>query len=392
MKTSVLIALLAVSFTAVLAAHQQNRISVHKIHVNNLKQIALPKLAIASKSAIGDLIELIGLIIGIDVNAIIEQAGLTLSEVEAALNDATVELIELSARVDEQLAQELKAVINGALEEALVIAQPLLDIINKLIPGTNVHHAFITPNGLIDELLKLLIGLTVEELTTLVETTITDLEVLAGKTLTTINDIALRLSAELQAETDHIIAEAEARIVAAVQPLLDLLAPILPPAKSNAITAVVDLPELINTISESFVATKYGVAFARSALLELLADTPAAKSVDAIYVKAEADSLAAFEAANGRLLTTAAEEIPALVQATIDNLFNIFDVAGVDIQIVVYREAPELIHDIWDIGLALAAYTLRAVDPVIQLISRSESKAVVILSNFYQRRGLRYAL
>jgi len=391
MRTSVLIALLAVSFTAVLAAPQHKQVSVHKIHVSNLKQLALPKIAIAPKSPIGDLIELIGLIIGIDVNAVIEQAGLTISEVEAALNEAALELVDLSARVDEQLAQELEAVINAAVEEALVIAQPLLDIINKLIPGAASKRNLIVPNSLIDELLKLLIGLTVDELVALVENTVTELEALAGRTLAAIDDIALRLSAELQAETDRIIAEAEARIVAAVQPLLDLLKPILPPAKTNAVEPRIDLPELIALIAQALAQIDAALAKADAALLELLTSSTLLDEINAVLEQADRDVLAAIEAAVARALVTPVGELPQLVAATVEAVQAIVNNAVAAVQVIIADETPELVSQIRAISLELITEIQDALIPLIEAVSPPESKAVA-LPKSRQLPGLRVTL
>lgn len=59
------------------------------------------------------------------IEDLISDSGKNLAEIQAALNDATIELVELSARVDEQLAQELENTINGVVNNLNVIVNDI---------------------------------------------------------------------------------------------------------------------------------------------------------------------------------------------------------------------------------------------------------------------------
>jgi len=379
MRTSILFALLAVSLTAVLAAPHQSQVSVHRIKAHHqLKHLALPKFAVTPKSPIGDLIELIGLIIGIDVNAVIEQAGLTLQEIEAALNDAAIQLAEVTARVDEELAVEVEALINSAIAEALEILQPLLDVLAPLIPDASGKRALAAiPHGLIDELLKLLLGVTLEELVALAEQTVVDLEALAGRTLAAIDEIALRLSQELQAEIDRITAEAEARISAAIAPLLELLKPILPPAGSHPVAPLIDLPGLIQLVSEAVAAIDAAVAKADAALLELLQGSHLLDDINAILAAADAAIAETISAALQRALTTPIDQLPALVSETVEKVQGLINNAVVEVQLIIADQTPGLISDIQVISLQLITEIQDALQPLIDLITPPESHKAI---------------
>ena len=82
---------------------------------------------------------------------------------------------------------------------------------------------------MLDDLLQIILGLTLQELVTLGETTVTDLEQLLAETIAEIQRIASEVSGELVSQVNTIVDRTVANVKAEVQPLIDLLAPILPP-------------------------------------------------------------------------------------------------------------------------------------------------------------------
>ena len=102
-----------------------------------------------------------------------------------------------------------------------------LKVLAPLIPSGRA--VAIAPKDLLDDLLQIILGLTLEELVTLVDNTVTQLEQLLAETVAEVQRIASAVSAELVGQVSAIVDQAVVDIEAEVKPLADLLAPLLPP-------------------------------------------------------------------------------------------------------------------------------------------------------------------
>jgi hypothetical protein len=179
------------------------------------------------KDLISDAIQIIGALLGVDIGAIFDQIPVTIAGVERVLTETVNELVGLVSAADSTVQARLEALVDQAVKRATEILAPLLEVIKPLIPSGRA--VAIAPKDLLDDLLQIILGLTLQELVTLVENTVTELEQLLTETIAEVKRIASEVSAELVGQVTAIVDQSVADIKAEVEPLLALLAPLLPP-------------------------------------------------------------------------------------------------------------------------------------------------------------------
>jgi len=231
MRSTIIFAFLAVAFTAVLAApHASKSVSV---------------VAKDEKSLVGDLI---GAIIGIDVDAVIAQTEATLAGLERVGNEATTELETILVSAGAGVVGQAQAIIDNALARAQEILEPIIKLINQiisLIPGAK--------KDLIGDLIEALI----KNLLNKLNQTIADLQLLAVETVNSLIALAEQTGSDTVSAVTALAANTLRNAALEIQPLLDLLAPILTPTPIDEIIA--DLIEAVTGLDIPAIVTQIDV-------------------------------------------------------------------------------------------------------------------------------------
>jgi hypothetical protein len=231
MRTFTFVAFLAVAFTAIAAApHAQTGVSIHKLNTE-----------VGVKVGEDFLLDLISLILGVDVRQILAQADATISGLEALLQSSSNELVTILASGGADIIAQAEAIINGAVAEAQEIVAPIVRII-EIIAGLITR----TPSNknLIEDLIKGLLN----SIIALIDGTIADLEALVVRTVQSLDQLAQSAGQEIGSQVDALLVRTVAEGVALVEPLIELIKPLLPP--STAVVVNGALEDLIVVIIE----------------------------------------------------------------------------------------------------------------------------------------------
>jgi len=232
MRTFTFIAFFAVAFTAIAAApHTQTHVTIHKLNTE-----------IGTKISEDVLLDLISLILGVDVRAILAQADATINGLEALLQASTQELIDILSTGGADLVSGAEEIINNAIAEAKEIVAPIVRIIEIIVGLVTRSNA--SNKNLIEDLIK---GL-VNSILALVEGTVTDLEALVVRTVGQLQELAASAGQAIADSVQSVLVRTVAEVIALVQPLIDLLEPLLPPSTGVRINGA--LEDLIVTIIE----------------------------------------------------------------------------------------------------------------------------------------------
>jgi hypothetical protein len=350
MKTSALIAILAVSFTAALAAPQHNRGSVHKIHFTNLKHIGLPKIAVAPKNTILPSVQTNDVAPRIDLSELIALASEALVQVGDAVIRADDALLEVLANSD--LLDRASDIIRKAENQAVSTLSAAFE------------QAINTPLEDLPELM----AVTAKAVQTTINNAALEIQLMVGdeapELLGAVRDIALELVSDVQN---------------AVAPLLDLISP--PEYKSIAAEQTlaqnpglrVTLPELIELIRVAIAQVNAAIDSAALSLENLLIGTHIIEDVLDLVRAAESDALRLIEETIVEALRTPIEKLPALLEGLVVQLQNLFTEAVAEIQILVGREAEELARELDAIVAQLAIDIATAIQPILDALNPPES-------------------
>jgi hypothetical protein len=344
MRTSVLVAFLAVSFTAVLAAPQHNRVSLHKIHSTNLKHIALPKIAVAPRNAVLTAVKTTDVAPRVEIGELLTLTIDALTQVRDAVALAKT---------------DLSRVLDGSpvYDRALIIIWIAEDLVTSTLTAA-FYEAFTSAD------IPPIMAVTAKATQTMINVAALAVQLLDGdgapEHLDAVHDIVLQLRSDVQN---------------AAAPILDLISP----PESKAIAAEqtlaqnpglhVTLPELIELIRVAIAEVNAAIDSAALSLENLLIGTHIIEDVLDLVRAAESDALRLIEETIVEALKTPIEELPGLLEGLVVRLQTLFTEAVAEIQILVGREAEELARELDAIVAQLAIDIATAIQPILDALN-----------------------
>jgi len=170
---------------------------------------------------IADLIEAVT---GLDIPAIVTQIDVTINGLTSLLTSSSNELNNILVQSGINVQQELQAVVDSAVAQANEILKPIISLINLILGLLGVSPAgAVRPQDLISTI--------IEQLLKLIQNSVTDLQQLLVDTVNSLVAVAVANGASATGQIEALAERTLADAQALIQPLLDLIAPILPPSK-----------------------------------------------------------------------------------------------------------------------------------------------------------------